>query len=148
MKIILLQDIENLGKKYDLKNVKDGYARNFLFPKKLAKLADESTLKWLKIQKEKKSEKEEVELKEVQKLASKFDGLEITIPVKIGKENQLFESINQQKISEKLKDLGFKIKKTQIDLKDPIKELGEFPLKIKFEHNLETEIKIIIIEEK
>ncbi|MCK4781476.1 50S ribosomal protein L9 [Candidatus Parcubacteria bacterium] len=148
MKVILLQDIENMGKKYDVKNAKDGYARNFLFPKNLAKLADPSALKWLESRKKIKAKKTEQELKNVQETASKLDGLEVAISVKAGEEGQLFESINQQKISEKLKELGFEIKKTQIDLKEPIKEIGEFPIKLKFEHNLEVEIKVIITEEK
>jgi large subunit ribosomal protein L9 len=70
------------------------------------------------------------------------------LPVKIGEEGQLFESITSQKIAEKLKELGFEVKKTQIDLVEPIKEMGEFPVKIKFEHNLEAEIKLIVTEEK
>ena len=79
---------------------------------------------------------------------SNIDGQEIIIPVKIGEEGQLFESITSQKIYEKLKELGFEIKKSQIDLPEPIKELGEFPVKIKLEHNLEAEIRVIITEEK
>jgi len=148
MKVILLQDVENLGKKHEIKNVKAGYARNFLFPKSLAKPATEEALKWLATQKESEEKKAEEELKEVQTLASSLDGQEITIQVKIGDEGQLFESITAQKISEKLKEAGFEIKKGQILLEEPIKELGEFPVKIKFEHNLEPEIRIIVTEEK
>ncbi len=148
MKVILLQDIENIGRKHEVKEVKDGYARNFLLPKKLIKIATREALKWLERQKETEEQKIEEELKEVQKKASEIDGLEVVIAVKIGDEGQLFESVNQNKISEKLKELGFKIKKTQIDLKEQIKELGEFSIKIKLEHNLEAEIRLIIIEEK
>ena len=148
MRVILLQDIEKLGKKYDVKEVADGYARNFLIPKGLAKIATKENLKWLETQKEIEVKKAEEELKKVQKTASTIDGQEIIIPVKVGEEGQLFESITSQKIAEKLKELGFDIKKTQIDLIEPIKELGEFPVKIKFEHNLEAEIKIIVVEEK
>ena len=148
MRVILLQDIEKLGKKYDVKEVADGYARNFLIPQGLAKIATKENLKWLETQKEIEVKKAEEELKKVQKTASTIDGQEIIIPVKVGEEGQLFESITSQKIAEKLKELGFDIKKTQIDLIEPIKELGEFPVKIKFEHNLEAEIRIIIVEEK
>ena len=148
MRIILLQDIENLGKKYEIKEVKDGYARNFLIPKGLAKPATEEALKWLETQKEAEAKKAEEELKMVQERATAIDGLEVIIPVKIGEDGQLFESITSQKISEKLKELGFEIRKTQIDLLEPIKELGEFPVKIKFEHNLEAEIRVIVMEEK
>ena len=148
MKVILLQDIENIGKKYDIKEVSDGYARNFLIPKNLAKPVTEETLKWLEIQKEIETKKAEEELKKVEEVASAIDGQEVIIPVKIGEEGQLFESITNQKISDKLKELGFDVKKQQIDLLEPIKELGEFPVKIKFEHNLEVEIRVIITEEK
>lgn len=148
MRIILLQDVENLGKKYDVKEVKNGYAKNFLIPKGLAKLATKKTMKWLEIQKEIETKKAEEQLKRIQDLATALDGQELTIPVKIGENGQFFESITAQKISEKLKEIGFEIKKTQIDLEKPIKELGEFPVKIKFEHNLEVEIKVIVVEEK
>lgn len=148
MRIILLQDIQNLGKKYEIKNIADGYARNFLLPKSLAKEATQEAIKWVEARKEIEAKKAEEELKKIQALASSVDGQEVIIPVKIGEEGQLFESINSQKIFDKLKEAGFEIKKAQIDLIEPIKELGEFPVKIKFEHNLEAEIKIIVTEEK
>ena len=148
MKVILLQDIEKLGKKYDLKHVADGYARNFLLPKNLAKPATEENMKWLEVQKEALRQKSEEELKGVQGIASTLDGLELIMNVKIGEKEQLFEAVTAQKIAEKLKEQGFEIKKTQIVLNDPIKELGEFPVKVQLAHNLEVEIKLIIVEEK
>ncbi|MBZ9578645.1 50S ribosomal protein L9 [Patescibacteria group bacterium] len=148
MRVILLQDIDKIGKKYEVKEVKAGFARNFLIPKGLAKPATKKALKWLENQKEIRARKDEEELKKIQDFASSIDGLELVIPVKIGEKEQLFESITSQKILEKLKERGFEIKKTQMDLLEPIKELGEFPVKIHFEHNLEAEIKVIIIEEK
>ena len=148
MRVILLQDIEKIGKKHEVKEVKNGYARNFLIAKGLAKPATKEALKWLGLQKEIETKKAEEELKKAQQIASAIDGQEIIMPVKTGEEDQLFESITAQKISEKLKELGFDVKKGQISLTEPIKELGEFPIKIKFEHNLEAEIKIIVTEEK
>lgn len=148
MRVILLQDVENVGKKYEIKDVKDGYARNFLIPKGLAKLATKAVLEQVEKQKEIEKQKVEEELKEIQKIASSIDEFEVIIPVKVGEEQQLFEKINTQKISDKLKELGFEIKKEQIDLAEPIGELGEFPVKVKFEHNLESEIRVIITEEK
>jgi len=148
MRVILLQDIDKLGKKYEIKEVANGYARNFLIAKGLAKPATEDALKWLDLQKEIETKKAEEELKKVQEIASAIDGQEIIIPVKIGEENQLFESITNQKIWEKLKELGFDVKKNQIDLPEPIKEIGEFPIKIHLEHKVEAEIKVIVTEEK
>jgi large subunit ribosomal protein L9 len=148
MRVILLQDVEKLGKKYEIKEVKDGYARNFLIPKKLAIPATNKNLNWLEKQKEKEIKKAEEELKKIQELATAIDGQEIIIPVKVGEEGQLFESITIQKIWEKLKENGFNVTKNQILLNSPIKELGEFPIKIKFPHNLEVEIRVIVVEEK
>lgn len=147
MRVILLQDVEKVGKKHEIKEVKPGFARNFLISKDLAKPVTKEALKWLETQKEIESKRAEDELKKIQTAASSVDGQEIIIQVKTGEEDQLFESVNAQKISEKLKELGFDVKKNQIDLPQPIKELGEFPIKIKLEHNLESEIKVIIVTE-
>jgi large subunit ribosomal protein L9 len=148
MKVILLQNVEDLGKKYEVKDVKDGYARNFLFPEKLAKPATEEALKWLQDQKEVIAQEAEEDLKKSQELASKIDGVEVNVSVKVGDEGQLFESINSQKIAEAIKEMGFEVKKSQIELSSPIKELGEFPISIKLDHNLEAEIKLIVAAEE
>jgi len=148
MKVILLQDIEGLGKKYDIKEVKSGYARNFLLPGKTVRAATKEALKWLAGQKEVIEKEVEEDLKKAQALASGLDGLELNIAVKVGDEGQLFESINSQKIVEKLKEMGFEIKKSQIKLQNPIKSTGEFPTSISLDHNLEVEIKVIITAEK
>lgn len=148
MRVILLQDVEKVGKKFDVKEVKDGYARNFLIPKDLAKPATKEALAWLKVQQEIAEKKAEESLSQIQELASSIDDQEVVLSVKVGDEGQLFETITAQKVADKLKELGFAVKKTQVILEEPIKELGEFPIKIKFDHNLEAEIKLIITEEK
>jgi len=144
MKVVLLEDVEKVGKKYEVKEVADGFARNFLIPKNQAKLATKEMMEWAKIKKEILENKAESELKKAQELASAIDGLEVIMQVKVGDENQLFESITAQKIADKLKELGFEIKKNQIDLAEPIKEVGEYPVRIKFDHNLESQIQVII----
>ena len=148
MKVILLQDIDNLGKQYDVKEVKDGYARNLLLPQGLVKIATDEALVWLEGQKSSLEQKAEEKLKQTQSLASSVDGQEVVIIVRVGDEGQLFESVNAQKISDELKNMGFEIKKSQIVLDEPIKELGEHPVKLKFDHNLEPEITVIVSEEK
>jgi large subunit ribosomal protein L9 len=144
MKVILLQDVEGLGKKYEIKEVKSGHARNFLLPQKLVRAANRPALKWLADQKEVIEKAAEEDLKIAQALASGLDGLELSIAMKVGDEGQLFESINSQRIIEKLKEMGFEVKKSQVKSADPIKELGEFPVSISLDHNLEAEIKLII----
>jgi large subunit ribosomal protein L9 len=148
MKVILLQNVEDVGKKYEVKEVKDGYARNFLIVKKLAKPATKQALKWLDSQKENIEKEASEELKKFQELASNLDDLEVQITLKVGDEGQLFESVNAQKIAEKLKEMGFEVKKSQIDLSEAIKQIGEFKVKINLEHNLEAEINLSILPEE
>ncbi|MDD2913119.1 MAG: 50S ribosomal protein L9 [Candidatus Pacebacteria bacterium] len=147
MKVILIEDVNGLGKKYEVKNVADGYARNFLIPNNLAKIATENALLWLEAQKEIMEKKTEDDLAKAQKVASKIDGMEIAIPVKLGEKGQLFEKITAVKIAEKLKEEGIEIEKKQIKLENPIEELGEYSVKIKLEHNLEPEVKVVVSEE-
>jgi len=148
MKVILLKDVENVGKKYDVKEVKDGHARNFLISQDLAKAATKQNMKWLAGQRLVMEKEIEEDLKKVQAMASNLDRTEVTIAVKVGESGQLFESINAVKISEKLKEMGFEIKKSEINLEQPIKEAGEFPIKISLDHNLEAEIRLLVVEEK
>jgi large subunit ribosomal protein L9 len=148
MKVILLQDVESLGKKYEIKEVKDGHARNFLIPQKLAKAATKQALKWLGDQKDVIEKEAEEDLKKAQELASQLDGVEVTISLKVGEKGQTFESVTGQKIAEKLNEMGFAIKKTQVKMANPIKETGEFPISLNLDHNLEAEIKLIITAEE
>ena len=148
MKIILLQNVEGVGRKYEVKEVKNGYARNFLIPEGSAKPATKENLKWLQSQKEVFEKEIEEDLKKAQELASNIDGLEVAIAVKVGEKGELFESINAVKVSEKLKEMGFDVKKSQVNLKDAIKEVGEFPINVNLDHNLEVEIRVIVVEEK
>lgn len=144
----MLEDIEGTGKKFEVKEVKVGFARNFLIPKGLAKAATKEALEWLETQKEVIEQRAEENLKKIQESASAIDDQEVIIAVKVGEDDQLFESITAQKIADKLREAGFAVKRSQVELPEPIKELGEFPVKIKFEHNLEAEIKVIVNKEE
>jgi large subunit ribosomal protein L9 len=148
MKVILLKNVESLGKKNEMKEVSIGYARNFLIPNKLAILASEENIANWENQKKLDEEKAESELKETEQYVSKLDGREVVVEVKVGKEGQVFESVTKQKIADKLKEMDFEIEKNQIMLESPIKELGEFDVKVSFNHNLEAEIKVIVSEKE
>ena len=147
MKIILLKSLKKLGKKYEVKEVASGFARNYLIPRGLAKIADKENLEWAKTKQEEEAKKAEQELEKSGKLVSQIDGLEVEVKMKLGENDQFFEKVTPQKISKKLKEIGYDIDKSKIEISQPIEELGEFPIKIKFEHNLEAEIKLIVAEE-
>jgi len=147
MKVILIQKIEKLGNRGDVKNVSSGYARNFLMPNKMAVLATVKNLKDLESQKELEAKQAEEELHLYQEIASQMDGLELEILAKTGDDGKLFGSINAQKISEALKTKGFDVNKDQIKLENQIKEIGEYDVSLELPHGLEAKIKVIIVEE-
>ena len=148
MKVILLQDVPKLGKKFEVKEVADGHAQNRLIPEGLVKPATKEALEWVEMQKELVEKVAEESLTKSQEMASQLGSMEVQLSMKVGEEGQLFEAVNAQKISDRLKEMGYNIKKSQVKLEEPLKELGEFTVKLSFEHNLETEIRIIIAEQE
>jgi large subunit ribosomal protein L9 len=150
MKVILLKDVQDLGKKYDVKDVSDGYARNFLFPKKLAMLATKGELKKLEEKREKERIEAEKDLAKNQEIIGRLEGLELEVEAKVGKEGGLYASISETQITKALKTKGFNLKNSQIKIStgEPIKELGEREIIIEFAHGLEAKVKIIVVEEK
>lgn len=147
MKVILLKDIENLGKEGEVKEVADGFARNFLIPKNIAEPATEAAIQNMEIKKQEKTEKAKIELKETQKLAEQLEGRELYIKVK-EKDGKLFGSVNEITIAKKLKDEGLNVDPKNINLIEPIKEMGEYDVQISLNHGLEANIKIILIAEE
>ncbi len=147
MKVILLKDIEGLGLKGEVKTVADGYARNFLIPQKMAKLATKQALEDLEKEKELMAQKAEEELRKTEETVSQIDGLEFEIAESTDENGKLYGAVNEAKIIKILKDRGVDVKKSQIKIPQPIKMVGEYPITIVFDHGLEAEIKIIVTEE-
>ncbi|MBU1102781.1 50S ribosomal protein L9 [Patescibacteria group bacterium] len=148
MKVILLQDVDNLGKKYEVKEVADGYARNFLFAKELAKPATEEALKQLESERALLAQKAEADLKVEEQVVGQLDGQEIEIVTKADDGGKLYGSITAAKIAKVLKDKGFDIKRNQIKLIQPIKEIGEYDdIIVESSHGLEAKIKVIVSKE-
>ena len=148
MKVILLENVEKLGIKGDIKEVANGYARNLLIPNKKAIMATKEEIAKLEKQKQVEAQQAEQELSRYQEVATQLDGLELEILAKVGEEGKLFGTITANQVVEKLKEQGIEIQKNQVKLTDPIKELGEYEINIVFPHNLEAKIKIIVAGEK
>jgi len=148
MKVILLKDVEKLGKKNDLKEVADGYARNFLIPNKMVILATKAEIAKMEEQKKIDTQKAEEELVRFQETASKLDGLELEIVAKADDDGNLFGAISAVKIVDKLKEQGFEIEKNQIKITEPIKEIKEYEVLIELPHSLEAKIKVVIVAER
>lgn len=145
MKVILLQDVKKIGKKGEVINASDGYARNFLFPRKLAAEATDSSLHILNNQNEKQRKEKLAELEAAQKLASELKGKEIKVATKTGESGKLFGAITNKDISE-LINTQYKI---QVDKKkiimDTMKVVGQYEIEVKLYPEVSTKMKVIIV---
>jgi large subunit ribosomal protein L9 len=147
MKVILLEDVKNIGKKGEIINAKDGYARNYLFPKKLAIEATEANLRSLEASKRRKEEKENELLQEAKALEEELQKKTIVIKAKTGEQGKLFGSITTKEIADILeKDHKISIDKKKFDLEEPIKTVGEYKVKIKLHPQVSAELKVIVTE--
>ncbi|MCX6763569.1 MAG: 50S ribosomal protein L9 [Candidatus Moranbacteria bacterium] len=143
MKIILMQDIKNIGKRGDIKNVSDGYARNFLLPKKLAEIATPEALKKAELQKAQEQEQEKTGLEQMKKTAEKLKGLKLTLKAQ-QKDEKLFGSITAKDIVSELKNRHLEIDEKSIILKEPIKKTGSYQITIDFGHQIKSQIEISV----
>ena len=126
MKVILLQDVKSQGKAGDIKEVADGYARNFLLNKKLALEATPQNLKNLELQKKKQAEKAAAELAEAKALAAKIADMTVEIKVKTGEAGRLFGSVTNKEVAEAISaQVGQNLDKRKVEIKEPIKNLGQ-----------------------
>lgn len=145
MKVILLQDIKNVGRKEQIIEANDGYARNFLFPKKLAIEATKDNMAKLQAKKTSEANKKKAEIEENRELAKKIEKIELTIKVKAGENGKIFGGITSKEIAEELrKQHKYEIDKKRITLKDTIKSLGRFTAEIKFGDGINAELTINI----
>lgn len=143
MRVILLKDVPDLGERGDIKDVSDGYGRNFLIRNKLVEILTPQVAKRLEIERE-KEEKTAIALKnQTLTLKEKIEKLKLVLKIKIGERGQVFGSITPTKILAELKKNGIKLAKDQV-LSKPIKTLGESKIKIKLPQEIEAELKIII----
>lgn len=132
MKVILLQDIKGVGKKDEIINASDGYARNFLFPKKMAIPADEGNMARLQSKKDSQEYKKELERKDAKQVKSKIENIVLEIKVKAGENGKIFGGVTSKEISEELKNrYSIQVDKKKIILKETIKTLGRFNIEIK-----------------
>lgn len=149
MKVILLQDIKDLGRKDEVKEVAEGFARNFLFPRELAEAATEGTMKALEERRGQRAASAEADLQATQELAQRLEGAEIRIARKADEGGGLFGSVTKAAIAEELTKLGFgEVKKDQPKLEEPIKEVGEYTVELALDHGLEATIRVIVEAEE
>ncbi|MDD4568665.1 MAG: 50S ribosomal protein L9 [Tepidanaerobacteraceae bacterium] len=147
MKVILLEDVKKLGKKGDLVNVADGYARNYLLPRNLVEEATSGSIKQLKQEKTALENKKQRQKEEAQQIAGKISKTSVTLNVKSGDQGKLFGSVTSKDISEALKKQHkIDIDRRKIELSEPIKSLGNYEVSIKLAPEVEAKLTVKIIE--
>lgn len=131
MKIILLQDVAKVGRKYDIKNVSDGFFRNFLLPRKLAEIATLQTIKSIEIRKKQSIQEIQIQKDILEKNIASLEGVKISIKEKTNEKGHLFAGVHKEEISKILKEQkNLDIPSDLIELDHPIKEVGEYKIKV------------------
>ena len=149
MKVILLQDIKNVGKKEQIIEANDGYARNYLFPKKLAIEASKDNIAKLQAKQKSEANKKQAEIESNKELAKKIEKMELNITAKAGENGKIFGGVTSKEVSEELKkQYKIEIDKKKISLKETIKNLGRYTAEIKFGDGINAKLTLNVNAEK
>lgn len=144
MKVILIQDVKALGKKGDIKEVAEGYARNFLIPRGLVVEASGGHLKEHQSQEKRQEAKVAKALTAAENLAKKIDGLNLEVVAKVGEGGRLFGSVTSADVAKALKEKGFDIDKRKIELGEAIKSLGTYSVRVKLHPNVDSHVELVV----
>ncbi|ALS25829.1 50S ribosomal protein L9 [Paenibacillus cisolokensis] len=147
MKVIFLQDVKGQGKKGEVKDLSEGYVRNFLLPKKLVKIASDGNLKTLEVQQKSEEKRKEREREEAKALAGRLEQLTVVIKAKAGEGGRLFGAITSKQIAEALAAMGIKVDKRKIELDEPIRALGVTQVPVKLHPEVKATLKVQATEE-
>ena len=147
MKVILLEDVKALGKKGQIVNVNDGYARNFILPKKLGLEANNKNLNDLKLKKANDEKIAQEKLEEAQELGKKIEAGKVELAIKVGEGGRTFGSVSTKEIAAAVKEqMGYDIDKKKIQLKEAIKALGTHNVPVKLHTKVTAELKVVVKE--
>jgi large subunit ribosomal protein L9 len=147
MEVILREHVDNLGRRGDLVKVADGYARNYLLPRKMALLATAGNKKVIEREKEKFDVKEAEEQKVAQAVADRLANVEVEIARRVGENDTLFGSVTNADIAESLAAKGFEIDRRKVQLSEPFKKLGEFTVPVKLHRDVVVSLKVKVVAE-
>ena len=144
MKVILKQDVKGTGKKGEILDVSDGFAKNFLFKKGLAEPASSTAVNVLTMQKEAEARRRAEEIAAIRENAKKMDKATVTVPIRCGVNGKVFGSVTSKEIAARLAESGYEVDKKKILLKEPIKQAGEYNVEIRFMEGVSCKITVIV----
>ncbi len=144
MKILLLKDVKGMGKKGEVVEVKDGYARNFVIPGGLGQEATGGALKNAENLKAAEARRHEKEQMEAEALVSKLRNVTVSLRHKAGEEGRLFGSVTSQEVAEGLQALGYSVEKKKVSLDEPIRHVGRYQVHLKLHANVNAEVTVVV----
>jgi len=147
MKVILTEEVRGLGGRGDVVQVKEGYARNFLLPKKFAKVATPGNIKVVEQQRKKWAELAESEKAAAKEMAAKIEGVKIAIHKRVGETGTLYGSVTSHEIADALHAQGYEVDKRRIELDHPIKTIGSHELEVKLHRDVAAKIEVEVLPE-
>lgn len=147
MKVIFLQDVKGQGKKGQVKDLSEGYVRNFLLPKGLVKIASDGNLKTLEVQNASEDKRKQKEKEDAEALSKKLADMKIVVKAKAGEGGRLFGAITSKQIAEALAALGVKIDRRKIELEEPIRALGVTQVPVKLHTEVKAQLNVHTVEE-
>lgn len=145
MKVVLLADVKGTGKKGEIKEVADGYAKNFLIKTGKARVADKGAISENEMRKASNDYHKEMEKQSAQELGKKMNNIKLVVGIKCGENGKTFGSITSKEISEELAKLGYEIDKRKIELKEPLKTIGNYQISIKLHPEVTAKINLEIV---
>ncbi|MBX6395956.1 MAG: 50S ribosomal protein L9 [Alicyclobacillaceae bacterium] len=145
MKVIFLQDVKGQGKQGEIKDVSEGYARNYLLPRKLAVEATEGNLKTLRAREAQKQREAEERLRQAQELAAKLNGMVVEIYAKSGENGRLFGAVTGKQIAEALAAQGIQLDKRKIELEEPIRQPGTVTVTVRLHPEVVTNLRVRVL---
>ncbi|MBU1260903.1 MAG: 50S ribosomal protein L9 [Planctomycetes bacterium] len=147
MKVLLCEDIETLGWYGDVVDVRQGYARNYLLPQRLATIPTEAKIKAMADEKAKRAEQREVVVENFKKAADAVNGAEVVLAAKANEQGHLFGSVTEKEIAANLRQQGFEVADKFVHLDERIKEIGERTVKLRFTVDVTASVKVIVVPE-
>jgi large subunit ribosomal protein L9 len=147
MKVLLCEDVETLGWYGDVVNVRQGYARNYLLPQRLATMPTEAKIKAMADEKAKRSEKRKVVVENLKKAAEAVNGAEAVIAAKANEQGHLFGSVTAKEIADNLRQQGFEVSEKFVQIHEHIKEVGQHTIKLKFTADITAAVKVVVVPE-
>ena len=145
MKLILLQDVENLGEEGDIVTVKDGFGRNYLIPQRMARIATEGTVRQQEEIKRQRSRKVSKVREDAVEMKRQLDETKVTISARTGEENRIFGTVTSQQIADELSKQGFSIDRRSIELDEDIRMIGVYTATVRLHKDVEAKVKVEVV---